>query len=224
MILRLVLCFLISCWSLSLRAEEAEIVYLSDSQYQIKPYDQISMIKTKNKTEIETIFAKVPVLSNGFINIPGHGDLRIEGLTIKDLKRLYPDADFLIYHQNKYVAVIGEVMRPGVYPPENINTVYDAIASAGGFTRLSNKRKVKIVHQYKDGRREVFRINFPKDVFKAYDKGIGADKYLVHEGDLISVPKSRLKQFHSFVSNLFNTAVQVSTIGLISGAVSGALQ
>ena len=196
---------------------------LETSAYRIKPYDQITMLLKNSSGNYETVSARVPVLANGRIILVKYGDIKIEGMTIAELRSKYPDAEFIVHHQNKAIAVIGEVMKPGVYPPENINTIYDAIASAGGFTRLSNKRRVKVVHQYSDGRREAYIINFPKEVFKAYDKGIGEDKYLAHEGDLISVPKSRSKQFHSFVTNVFNTIVQVSTVGVISGAVSAAI-
>ncbi len=193
------------------------------SEYKIQAYDQITMMLKKNDATSEVILNRVPVLESGHIILGRYGEIKIEGLTIDDLKAKFPEAEFIVHHQSKYVSVIGEVMKPGSYAPESISTVYDAIAVAGGFTRLSNKRKVKVVHQHKDGRREVYFINFPKEVFKAYDKGIGEDRYLIAEGDLISVSKSRWKQAHAFVTNLLNTVVQVSTIGLISGAVSSAI-
>ncbi len=220
MILRLLLILIISLSGLSVQADQVE---LESTDYQIKPYDQITMTLKNSDGNSEIVVNKLPVLANGHIVLERFGEVNVQGLTLKELKILYPNAEFIIYHQNKSIAVIGEVMKPGVYPPENITTIYDAIASAGGFTRLSNKRRVKVVHQYRDGRREIYMINFPKEVFKAYDKGIGEHRYLVHEGDLISVPKSRSKQFQAFLTGLFNTIIQVSTIGLISGSISAAI-
>lgn len=220
--IRRILVILILSLSLNTSAR-ADQVELENSDYQIRPYDQITMTSKRADGSFETIVTRLPVLANGHIILERYGEIKIAGLTHKELKALFPKAEFSIYHQNKSIAVIGEVMRPGVFPPENITTIYDAIASAGGFTRLSNKRNVKIVHQYRDGRREIYKINFPKHVFQAYEKGIGEDKYLVHEGDLISVPKSRWKQTQAFVTGLFNTIIQVSTIGLISGSISAAI-
>ncbi len=220
MILRILLLLILSFSCLRVQADEVE---LETADYQIKPYDQITMNLKKADGSYEAIVNRLPVLANGHLVLERYGEIKVEGLTLKDLKAKYPNAEFIIYHQNKSIAVIGEVMKPGVFPPENITTIYDAIASAGGFTRLSNKRKVKIVHQYRDGRREVYMVNFPKEVFNAYNKGIGEHKYLVHEGDLISVSKSRSKQLQSFVTGLFNTIIQVSTIGLISGSISAAI-
>ncbi len=217
-LIRLVLIILLSTGAVS-----ANQVELETGDYQIKPYDLISMSIRKPDGSLESIVSKLPVLANGHIVLERYGEIIIEGLIHKELKAKYPEAEFVIQHQNKHISVIGEVMKPGTFAPENITTIYDAIASAGGFTRLSNKRNVKIVHQYRDGRREVYKINFPKQVFKAYDKGIGEDKYLVHEGDLISVPKSRWKQLQAFTTGICTTIVQVSTIGLISGAISAAI-
>ncbi len=220
MILRILL---ILTLSFSCSRAQANQIDLETSDYQIKPYDQITMSIRKADGSKEIVVEKLPVLANGHLVLERYGEIKAEGLTLKELKTLYPNAEFIIHHQNKHIAVIGEVIKPGVYPPENITTIYDAIASAGGFTKLSNKRKVKIVHQYRDGRREVYLVNFPKEVFKAYDKGIGEHKYLVHEGDLISVSKSRSKQAQAFFTGLFNTIIQVSTIGLISGSISAAI-
>jgi len=211
---------LITLSCLSSRADEIE---LESNDYQIRPYDQISMSIRRTDGSLEPVLVRLPVLANGHIVLERYGEHKIEGLTVKELKTKFPNTEFVIFHQNKYIAVIGEVIRPGVYPPENINTIYDAIASAGGFTSLSNKRKVKVVHQYRDGRRKVYKVNFPKQVFKAYDQGIGEDKYLVHEGDLISVPKSHWKQLQAFATGVGNTIIKVSTIGLISGAISAAI-
>jgi protein involved in polysaccharide export with SLBB domain len=110
------------------------------------------------------------------------------------------------------------VKNPGSFSATDIKTIYDAIGKAGGFTLDADKRHVKLIRQHTDGSRDEKLINFPKQVYKAYDadSGIGQETYLLKEGDLICVPASRLKQIGLFTLRLS----QIATIGIISGVVS----
>lgn len=186
--------------------------------YRLRIYDKLTIIQNG-----ETLVSNTMVLPNGHIIVPKYGELEVVDKDLNQLSKVFSNSEFLVSHQSKNVSVIGEVKSPGAYSPVAITTVYDAIASAGGFGSLADKRSVMIIRQYKDGTRESFEVNFPKEVFKAYEKGIGEDKYTINEGDIIYVPKSRIKQLASFGSNLFKTAFQVATIGLLSGAISSAL-
>lgn len=176
-------------------------------------------------------FLRLPLLPNGHIIAPKLGEIPIKGLTHKELiDFLYKSfeaktelkkpvaIDVLVFRVSNNIAVIGAVQRPGSYSIGDIKTVYDAIAKAGGFADVAAKSRVKVVRQRIDGTRSEHHINFPKEVFKAYEEGsgIGSEYYLVKEGDIVCIPKNRWKQALKFTLGL----AQVATIGVVSGVVS----
>lgn len=195
-----------------------------DPYYRLQPYDEVSFIQINSEGK-EKVYSKVPVLPNGYLTLPGYGEIDVFDKTIAEVKEgleLKADEkiDLLVtYHQRHHVSVIGEVKKPGSYSVKDLLSIYDAIGAAGGFTNLANKRKVKVIRQYRDGTREDYYINFPKQVFEAYDAGIGIEKYTVREDDIIYVPRSILKTSGKVMLSLLNYV----TLGVISGIVTAAV-
>jgi polysaccharide export outer membrane protein len=192
--------------------------------YQIQLDNELTLLY-KSSSGTET-YNKIPVLPNGKATIPKLGEIKVEGLSHAELKKQIQDqvgkdieVELIIYRISNNITVLGAVRTPGSYSITDIKTLYDAIGKAGGFAITANKNKVKLIRQRIDGSREEQEINFPKQVFKAYDQGIGEENYLVKEGDLIWVPDSKLKQTGMFMLKL----LQITTIGVISGVVSATI-
>ncbi len=231
--LLLVLLFLFSIVPATAELETSQSTPFSSSSdqvhYTIQQDNELSFFYEYEDGSKES-FLRLPLLPNGNIIAPKLGELHIKGLTHTELIALLSQKfqstelakpkfiDVLIYRVTNNVAVIGAVVRPGSYSIGDIKTVYDAIAKAGGFGDTALRTKVKVIRQRVDGTRSEYYINFPKEVFRAYKSGsgVGEEAYLVKEGDLIWVPKSKLKQSLKFTLGL----LQVATIGVISGVVS----
>lgn len=222
--------------SLSLPAFAAEPIYegvanpvldvnpSNDPFYRLKAYDEVTYIHTSAEGK-KTVISKIPVLPNGSLIIPGHKEMKVLDKTIDEVKAKLnfnesEKIDLIVsYHQRRHVFVIGAVYKPGSYSVKDMVSIYDAIATAGGFDYLSNKKKVKVIRERTDGTRRVFYINFPKEVFKAYDEGIGEDRYLVQQGDIIYVPYSFVKRSMKFLADV----AKFATLGLVGGAVNASL-
>ncbi|MBL4910587.1 MAG: polysaccharide export protein [Alteromonadaceae bacterium] len=92
--------------------------------------------------------------NSGTINYPFLGDIKVSGLTIKQLETLIftgLKGDYLI-RPNVYVQVVeyrpfyihGEVKKPGGYPYQPGMTVNQAIALAGGLTERASEEKITL--------------------------------------------------------------------------------
>lgn len=199
--------------------------------YPVREFDELTFVKRTASGSEKTY--TVPVLPNGNATFPGYGEVEVKGICTSQIKanllKQKPlgsgeEIDVLVsYHQRRHVFLIGEIEDPGSYSIKDMTSVYDAIASAGGFTRVADKKKVKVIKQKVDGTRESFYINFPQQVFEAYDEGIGQEKYLVHEGDIIYVPPMKSKQFFYASMKVVGLAIQAVTIGLITAGISNAI-
>lgn len=101
----------------------------------------------------------VRVDSNGDISLPLLGNVPVEGLTAlgaeKALDRVAMDKHILNRPQFSVfikesatggITVTGEVQKPGIFPPQSVHRLMDAIAIAGGVTGKAG-RVVKITHR-----------------------------------------------------------------------------
>lgn len=193
-------------------------------KHRIQPYDEIGFIHIDSKGN-ESHYKNIPVLPNGYIALPAYGELPIQDLTLEefeqklDLKEGERVKLYISYHQRRHVFVIGAVKSPGSYSVKDMVSIYDAIATAGGFTKLANKHRVKVVRSSKDGIRTAFYIDFPREVFNAYDEGIGEEKFVVKEGDIVYVPESIYKNTGKVMLSVLNFA----TLGFISAVITTSL-
>lgn len=205
-------------------AQAGLISHTDQEHYQIQRDNELTVIYRDSSGK--DTYDKIPVLPNGKATIPKLGEIEVIGLSHEELVNKIKskigketEVDVIIYRVSNNITVIGAVRNPGSYGVEDIKTLYDAIGKAGGFEITANKSKVKLIRQRIDGSREEQYINFPKQIFEAYDKGIGEESYLIQEGDLIWVPHSKLKQTGMFLLKL----LQITTIGVISGVVSATI-
>ncbi|MFC1668651.1 polysaccharide biosynthesis/export family protein, partial [Chlamydiota bacterium] len=125
------------------------------------------------------------------ISFPLLGRIKVAGFSIQEVERIITELlkkDYLVnpqvnvlVRQYSSIYVFGQVEKPGAYPLAGRLTVVEAIALAGGFTKIAAKNKVKVIER---GGQEV-TINV--DAF--VNKGKGDDRVLA-PGDIIVVPES----------------------------------
>ncbi len=129
-------------------------------EYLIGPRDVIR-VNVLGHPELSSPFYKTstpgsPVDSQGRITLPLVGPLTVAGKTIfqiqEDIKtRLqeylkHPEVDVSVIEFGAYrYYVFGEVTNPGLYVLDRPLTIFEALAQAGGFTRLAYRDEVALV-------------------------------------------------------------------------------
>ncbi|QUM80707.1 polysaccharide export protein [Moritella sp. 5] len=121
---------------------------LAKGSYILGPGDkvEIKVFGQKNLT-VETLLS-----NSGQINYPFFGEIKVTGLTVKQVEKLIYNGlkgDYLV-NPNVYVHVVeyrpfyihGEVNKPGGYSYQPGLTVNQAIALAGGLTERASKQKI----------------------------------------------------------------------------------
>ena len=198
-----------------------------DEQYTISRDNTIDFIYTY-KDKSEKTFSAIPVFPNGTMVVPNIGEEFVFGKTLDEIQSMVlsknsniAKVEIFVHRIANNVSVLGEVRKPGSYKLNDIKTIYDAIAKAGGFSDVAKRTKVQLIRQRDDGSRYSYNINFPKEVYNAYaaDAGIGEDAYLLKEGDLIYVNGSGPRK----VFKLFKQALSAATFGVFAGLIGGAL-
>ena len=166
--------------------------------------------------------------SEGFIDLPTIGRLKVAGLTVKEVREaiLVPVSKDIINPSvnvrliNFKISVMGEVMRPGTIQvvSERV-TILEALAEAGDFTPYSNRRHVMVIRE-KNGVREIGELDL-KDT-----KFFVSPYYFLQQNDVIYVEptKGKIAQIQQpvntylqpIVSGLSIIATLTSLIYLIS--------
>lgn len=114
----------------------------------------------------------------------------------EEIRRLY-EADFLVNPQvtvtvleyaPRTVAVSGAVANPGLilFPKEETLDLVRAIAKAGDFTRIANKKKVTLKRVLPNGDSKTYEINV-EDLMKG--ESTSAEKWALQPDDVIFVPE-----------------------------------
>ena len=227
----LITIFFLSGQFLALKADHVPLQLYGNLEYKVQTSDKISLYCHKDGQKVFS-FDQIPVLPSGTVTLPYWGETPIRGLTVTEfnfsVNTIQPDiikdqidkCDTLIFHPEIKIPVIGHVRNPGYYPIKD-STVYDMIGAAGGFSFLGDQAEVKVIRQRKDGTREDFIVDFRKQVYHAYEEGsgVGQEKYIVHEGDIIYVRRSN---YRTFLKGL-GFVLQAATLGLVSGFTAAAL-
>ena len=102
----------------------------------------------------ESLSGEFLVSGNGKISLPLIGEVQAAGLTVNAFQAEVQDAFRGGYLKEPRVSaevlnyrpfyIMGEVTKPGEYPYTNGLTVFNAVATAGGFTYRANKGRVYI--------------------------------------------------------------------------------
>ncbi len=131
------------------------------------------------------------------IMLPLIGAIDVKGKTVRELqetiRELY-DRDYLVNPQvnvfvieyaQRSVNVLGSVNSPGIvlFPQEQGLTLLDAVARVGGFSRLADRRKVKLTRTV-DGKTSTFIINADEII-----EGNARAAWPLLQDDVIFVPE-----------------------------------
>lgn len=138
--------------------------------YVIQPSDVLSF-RIFQEPEME---ANVRVEADGSVRLPLVGVVSVGAMTVseaqKHLYKLY-DADYFVNPQlslqvfefaSKSVNVLGQIQKPGkvLIPPDKPLYLSDAIAQAGGPTRLANLRQIQLKRVLESGEIVSENLNF----------------------------------------------------------------
>ncbi len=116
--------------------------------YILGPGDKVEIkVFGQKDLTVETLLS-----NSGQINYPFFGEIKVTGLTVKQVEKLIYNGlkgDYLV-NPNVYVHVVeyrpfyihGEVKKPGGYSYQPGLTVNQAIALAGGLTERASKEKI----------------------------------------------------------------------------------
>ena len=163
-------------------------------------------ILTPNDQVAVEVFGEDDLRTNGRLNgegnlsVPLLGSIRLAGLTLTQaaskLTELYsrdylvsPKVNvMLIGYAKRRFSVLGQVNRPGSFDmpdgsPGGIDLL-EAIAMAGGYTRIAAPERVSVRRHPATGSDQFFKVNA-----KRFTKGSGGS-FLVEPGDTVTVGES----------------------------------
>jgi len=134
-----------------------------------------------------------PVRPDGRVSVPMVGDIDAEGRTTGQIsaeiqKKLQPFVkepvvSVIVREVNsRKVAVVGEVVHPGIYMMRGSMNLLQAVAQAGGTTEFASKGSVVLIRRGKDGKETRYRVDL--------DRAVDGDDGVVtlKAGDTIYVP------------------------------------
>lgn len=158
-------------------------------------------------------YSTMPYLidSNGDIDFPGVGKVRVAGMTREDVEKtikdilvknhLLNDAVVTCEVLNHYVNVLGDVKAPGrIQIDKDELTIIEALAKCGDMNVTGERKNVTVVREV-DGVQRVYNLDFTsaKDVYSS-------EAYLLRPDDLVYVNPNITKQRTSMaVGNSWQT-------------------
>lgn len=162
--------------------------------YTLQPLDLLRIVVFQ-EPDLER---QVRISQEYSINLPLIGLVDLTGKSVRQAEELVKaryDAEFLknpqititvLEYTPRTVQVLGAVNQSGAvaFTPEQQMNIMEAIAKAGGQSRLADIKKVRITRQVADGKSDIFIVNL-EDLMK----GNSTEKWLLQKGDVIFVPE-----------------------------------
>ncbi len=162
----------------------------SDNSYKIGPGDVIEISVWKD----ETLNRKVTVPPDGVIAFPLIGDIRVQGLTVTNIRDIVTEklesfiqdvvvTVMLLEINSMRAYVIGKVNNPGEFPVSMNTNVMQVLSMAQGLNPFASEKDIHILRTINDVTLEI-PFNY-KEVLK----GENLDQNIVlQRGDVIVVP------------------------------------
>ncbi len=168
--------------------------FRASDDYILQPLDLLQ-IRVFQEPEMDR---EVRMSGEAAVMLPLVGRVSLAGLTIRQAEELVQglyDRDYLVNPQinitvleyaRRTVNVLGSVGNPGEieFPREEGLSLLDAISRAGGFTRLADRRKIRLTRQTESGEAENFIVDADRMI-----EGASTDQWILQTGDLIFVPE-----------------------------------
>lgn len=162
--------------------------------YSLAPNDMVDI----RVFQEDDLSSKLRISPKGTINFPLIGVVTVGGLTPQEAANVIRralDKDYLVNPQvsvtvleygKRRFTVLGQVGKPGSYdmPEREAVTLLDAIAMAGGYTRIADSSKIT-VRRKGDGKENILKLNA-----KSMAKDERVSTFQVQPGDIITVAES----------------------------------
>ncbi len=180
--------FLLAALGLSVKAQSDTV----STDYVLQPSDLIRIQVFKEPD----LLREVRISQESSVTLPLIGTIDLTGKTVRQaeefIRGLY-DRDYLVNPQinltvleytQRTVQVVGQVNNPGsvVFTPEQKMGLVEAIARAGGHTRLANLRQVQLTRTTAEGKTETSTVNVEEIM-----KGKSGEQWLLQKGDIVLV-------------------------------------
>jgi polysaccharide biosynthesis/export protein len=174
------------------RAEDQSPPAGTSTDYILQPSDLIRVMVFQEPD----LLREVRITQEFTITLPLIGTIDVRNKTVRqteDIIRELYDKDYLVNPQinltvleysQRTVKVLGSVNTPGaiVFPPEQKMGLLEAIARAGGFSRIADRKRVRLTRTLADGKTENYTINTDDMI-----QGASGDQWLLTKGDVIFV-------------------------------------
>ena len=169
----------------------------TSTDYVLQPSDLIRVVVFQEPD----LLREIRITQEYTITLPLIGTIDVRNKTVRQaeeiIRSLY-DKDFLVNPQinltvleytQRTVQVVGAVNQPGavVFPPEQKMGLVEAIARAGGQSRIADLKRVRLTRTSADGKTDNYTINVD-DLMK----GVSGEQWLLLKGDVIFVPERLL--------------------------------
>lgn len=139
-------------------------------------------------------------VTKGEISFPLIGNVKAEGLTVAQLGKTVEtmlEKDYLVNpkvnvvieeYLPRKIFILGAVEKPGAYelPANRPTTAIEAIAMAGGFSKIADQNGTKVVRKAADGKEETIKVKAGDIV----QKGRKDQDVAVQPNDVVFVPES----------------------------------
>ena len=196
-----------------------DIVSIYISAFNLESVKPFNLLKGKSQNGgLE--FIDYLVDSNGNIDYPILGNVKIQGLTVNEAKELLKQklADYLkdpivnMRILNFRVSVHGEVRKPGIYDVSGERiTLLEAIALAGDLKPKSRRDNVMVIRDI-NGTKTFTRVDLTsKELFNS-------PVYYLTQNDLVYVEPNNSGVSESFFDGRINVAISIAST-LITSAI-----
>ena len=191
--------------------------------YQLKDGDTLS-VSFYDEEDNDLSQSSVLILHDGSVDMFFLDHVHVEGMTIPEFQESLrsavrdqtggrtPEISVQVTPRDEQVMLIGEFVRPGSVPLEQMMTLRDAIARAGG-TRISGAPwAATLVRRYTNPRQpDVFTI----------DLNEGSEEIVLLPGDTVELEKNAAKMFIEILAEYVFGVIpsQLYSGGLVAGGV-----
>jgi polysaccharide export outer membrane protein len=152
------------------------------------------------------------VTPEGTIQLPGIGSVRVQGLTLPEVKREIDErydtivggievSPILVERAPTFVYVLGEVAAPGRYNLDAPTTAMQAMALAGGWNVGANLRQIVVFRRAEDWRLVATMLDLRGAVYGK--RPLPSDEIWLRDSDILLVPKSPILVFDDAVNLVF---------------------
>jgi polysaccharide export outer membrane protein len=184
--------------SASTAGSDSEEVAVASPDYELKPRDQV-VFEMFNEPDVKTTQR---LSSRGELTLPLIGAVTLAGLSLREaeqeVRRRYADGGYYTDPQvmlsvaeygANFVQILGQVNRPTqVELPIEATTIglLEAVAQAGGFTRLARTDAVRVTRKTARGAERHFTVDVRDFLGR---RGGRTEEFQLQPGDVVFVPE-----------------------------------